>query len=165
MVDTATQQENRVKIETDSVVHILSTLLSYLRIQGKVVESQWRDIPFFVIETDEAPLLIGDRGQHLEALNYLVRKMSEQRAAGAPARFVIDVNSYTKKHFEELRDRALMGAERVKYFKKEVTLQPMSAMERRVVHLTLQDHEEVTTESIGSGVQRRVVIKLTQNPA
>jgi spoIIIJ-associated protein len=158
MVGTTNQQQNNVK-------NIISTLLSHLKIQGAVAEGQLFDTPFFIIETDEAPLLIGERGQNLEALSYLVRRIAERgtHPSDERQRFVIDVNSYTKKHFEDLRDRALMGAERVKYFKKEVTLQPMTAIERRIVHLTLQDCPGIATESVGSGTQRRVVIKLAND--
>ena len=152
MVDTARQQQKT------TIAGIITALLNQLEVEGDVEEEVWFDTPFFVVKTDEAPLLIGERGQNLEALSHIVRKIAEKQDHAK--KFVVDVNWYMKKHFEELRDRALMGAERVKYFKKEVILQPMSSLERRVVHVTLQDHTDVMTESAGQGAQRHVVIKL-----
>lgn len=140
------------------IADIITTLLRCIHVKGEVEEEVWFDTPFFVVKTEEAPLLIGDRGQNLEALSHIVRKIAEKNDP-AP-KFVLDVNGYMKKHFEELRDRAFMGAERVKYFKKEVILQPMSSLERRVIHMTLQNNSDIMTESAGYGVQRHVVIKL-----
>lgn len=142
------------------VAPIITTLLRYFGIEGEVTEERWFETPFFVVKTEEAPLLIGERGQNLDALSHVVRKMAGKK--DKTQRFVVDVNWYVKKHFEELRDRALMGAERVKYFKKEVILQPMTSLERRVVHLTLQNHPDIMTESTGNGSQRHVVIKMKE---
>jgi len=140
------------------IAHIITALLHHIHVEGSVEEEAWFGTPFFMIKTEEAPLLIGEHGQNLEALSYLARKIAEKKEN--PQKFVVDVNGYMRKHFDELRDRALMGAERVKYFKKEVALQPMAPFERRVIHLTLQNHQDIITESAGSGVQRHVVIKL-----
>ena len=74
---------------------------------------------------------------------------------------MIDVNDYQRRRFDELKDKARMGAQRVRYFKKEVTLEPMSAFERRIVHLALQEYPDIVTESIGEGAERRVVIQLS----
>lgn len=142
------------------IAPIITTLLRYFGIKGEVEEEIWFETPFFVVKTEEAPLLIGERGQNLDALSYIVRKIAEKE--DRTQRFVVDVNWYVKKHFEELRDRALMGAERVKYFKKAVILQPMTSLERRVIHLTLQNYSDIMTESAGHGIQRHVVIKIRE---
>ena len=148
-------------VDTKEIGGVIVTILKKLGVQGDVVEEICFDTPFFVIQTEEAPLLIGEHGQNLEALSHIVRKIAEKK--DQTQKFVVDVNWYMKKHFEELRDRALMGAERVKYFKKEVILQPMTSLERRVIHLTLQDHPDIATESDGFGAQRHVVIKLRES--
>lgn len=146
-------------VDTTEISDIISTILEKIGVPGEVEREVWFDTPFFIIKTnEEAPLLIGERGQNLEALSHIVRKIAGKKDPAS--KFVVDINGYMKKHFEELRDRALMGAERVKYFKKEVMLQPMTSLERRVVHLTLQDRSDILTESSGYGAQRHVVIKL-----
>ena len=138
----------------------LSRLLETLDIKGEIREEECFGTPFFTVSSAEAPLLIGEGGQNLQAINHLLRRIVERQFPQEPARFVVDVNAYAKKHFEELRDRALMGAERVRYFKKEVILQPMNPFERRIVHLALQDTYDIVTESRGEGPHRCVVIKL-----
>lgn len=145
-------------VDTKEISDIIGTILEKIGVPGEVEQGVWFDTPFFIIKTEEAPLLIGERGQNLEALSHIVRKIAEKNDPAS--KFVVDINGYMKKHFEELRDRALMGAERVKYFKKEVMLQPMTSLERRVVHLTLQDRSDILTESSGYGAKRHVVIKL-----
>lgn len=147
-------------VDTTEISSIIGTILEKIGVSGEVEQEVWFDTPFFVVKTEQAPLLIGEHGQNLEALSHIVRKIAEKK--NPALKFVLDVNWYMKKHFEELRDRALMGAERVKYFKKEVMLQPMTSFERRVVHLTLQDRSDIITESSGYGVQRHVVIKLRE---
>lgn len=147
-------------VDTTEISNIIGTILAKIGVPGEVEREVWFDTPFFVVKTEEAPLLIGEQGQNLEALSHIVHKIAGK--TDPTPKFVLDVNWYMKKHFEELRDRALMGAERVKYFKKEVMLQPMTSFERRVIHLTLQDRADIRTESSGYGAQRHVVIKLRE---
>ena len=148
-------------VDTTEISTIIVRILEKIGVSGEVEEEMLFDTPFFVVKTTEAPLLIGERGQNLEALSHIVHKIAGKMDPGT--KFVVDVNWYMKKHFEELRDRASMGAERVKYFKKEVILHPMTSLERRVIHLTLQDHPDIMTESAGYGAQRHVVIKLRES--
>lgn len=117
------------------------------------------DGSWFTIKTDEAPLLIGEGGQNLSALNYLVKKITEKKYPGGFPGFSLDVNDYQKKKIEEIKELARMHAQRVRYFKKEVEMRPMNAYERRIVHASLQEYPDITTESRGEGPERRVVIK------
>ncbi len=133
--------------------------LAKMNIEAKVEEGVIGDSVAFLIRTDDAALLIGEDGQNLHALNYLARKLIERKASVPEAYFLLDVNDYRRRHFDELKDVARMGAQRVRYFKKEVTLEPMSAFERRVVHLALQEYPDIVTESTGEGQERRVVIR------
>ncbi|MFC1595273.1 protein jag [Patescibacteria group bacterium] len=142
-----------------SIIESVNELLSKMDIKATVEEGMMGDTSTFVIRTSEAGLLIGEDGQNLLALNYLLRKMAEKKLGQQPPYFIIDVNDYQRRRFDELKDRARMGAQRVRYFKKEVALQPMDALERRVVHMALQEYPDITTQSTGEGPQRRVVIK------
>jgi len=71
---------------------------------------------------------------------------------------VIDVEGYKRRRCEGLRALARRLAEQVKAKKMPFTMEPMSAFERRVIHLALADHPDVTTESTGMGETRKVVI-------
>lgn len=116
---------------------------------------------WFIIKTPEAPLLIGDNGKHLSALTFLIKRFYEKKFPDAQPWFLIDINDYNKKHIEEIKDTARMHAQRVRYFKTDAEMRPMNAYERRIVHSVLQEYPDITTESIGEGVERRVVVKLS----
>ncbi len=111
----------------------------------------------FDVTGDDLGILIGRRGQTLACLQYMVRLIvSHQTKAEAP--IVVDVEGYKQRRYESLRTLAQRLAEQVEASKVPITLEPMPAYERRIIHLTLADHPEVATQSIGVGEARRVVI-------
>ena len=75
----------------------------------------------------------------------------------------IDVNSYQKKRFDNLKTIAHMMAERARYFKSNIEIDPMPAYERRIVHMFLEGAKDLKTESEGTGPNRRVVIKYVED--
>lgn len=111
----------------------------------------------FNIEGVDLGLLIGRRGKTLACLQYITRLIvGHQIEVWLP--IVLDVEGYKQRRYEALRTVALRIAERVKTSKISFTLEPMPAYERRVTHITLADHPDVTTQSIGEGEFRKVVI-------
>ena len=110
------------------------------------------------VETPESNLLIGQYGVTLAALQHilrlLVRRQTEERF-----RFLADVNHYLQAKTDSLSELAIESAKLVIRDKKPVVLRPMSAYERRLVHLELAGNENVKTESIGEGEDRKVVIR------
>jgi spoIIIJ-associated protein len=111
------------------------------------------------IEGDDLGILIGRRGQTLASLQYIVRLIVGHRTEfWKPV--VIDVEGYKQRRYERLQSLAWRLAEQVKVRKVPFTLEPMLAYERRIIHLALADHPDITTESIGEGESRRVVIRL-----
>ena len=111
----------------------------------------------FDIMGDDLGVLIGRRGQTLSCLQYMVRLiMAHQRKAWLP--ISIDVDGYKQRRYKALQSLALRIAEQVEAKGVPFTLEPMPAYERRIVHLTLADHPDVATESIGEGESRKVVI-------
>jgi spoIIIJ-associated protein len=111
----------------------------------------------FDIKGEDLGILIGRRGQTLSCLQHIVRLIiAHQTNAWIP--IIIDVEGYKQRHYKSLQTLALNIAEQVKSEGTSFRLEPMSAYERRIVHLTLADHPDVTTQSIGDGEARRVVI-------
>ena len=147
------------KQQNSEALECVKEFLDQMKVDARVEEGVIGDSVAFLIRTSDAGLLIGEDGANLFALNYLLRKIIERKTNAPEAHFLIDVNDYQRRRFDELRDKARMGAQRVRYFKKEVALAPMSAFERRIVHLALQEYPDIMTESIGDGIVRRVVIK------
>ena len=142
---------------------VIKTVLELVGVNFSLEFQEGGEDSWFIIKTPEAPLLIGDAGKHLAALSFLIKRMHEQRfplhAGGNPFRFLIDINDYNKKRMEEIKDLARMHAQRVRYFKKEVEMRPMNAYDRRIVHSVLQEYPDISTQSTGEGLERRVVIK------
>lgn len=118
----------------------------------------------FNIKGDDLGILIGRRGETLSCLQYMVRLiMAHQRKAWLP--IFIDVDGYKERRYKALQDLASRMAEQVKGKRTPFTLEPMPAYERRIIHLTLADHPDVTTESTGVGETRKVVILPKASPS
>ncbi len=117
-----------------------------------------------MIETPDSRFMIGREGETLRSLNHLVRKMIEKSSGQEEVSNVfIDINGYQKKRFDNLKNIAHMMAERAKYFKSNIEVDPMPANERRIIHMFLENIPEIKTESEGYGPNRRVVIKYIGN--
>ena len=120
---------------------------------------------WFGVEIKEPHSFLLRDGEGLFALNHLARKMIETKMMPNMAenpdglQITIDINGFQKKRVDSVRAVAHMMAERARYFKSNIEVDPMSAFERRVVHEFLSDATDLTTESVGVGPSRRVVIK------
>jgi spoIIIJ-associated protein len=113
------------------------------------------------VEGDDLGLLIGRRGQTLASLQYLLNLMVAKRL-GKRAAFGVDVDGYRRRREESLVNLAKRTAARVRGTGRSVTLEPMPANERRIVHITLADDPNVMTVSIGEGEGRKVAITPTR---
>ncbi len=153
------ENENIKKEQIEFIDSSIKRILDLMGMDHSVEFQEGGEDSWFIIKTADAPLLIGEGGKHLSALTFLVKRIYEQKFAGANPWFLIDINDYNKKRLEEIKDNARMHAQRVRYFKKEAEMRPMNAYERRVVHTVLQEYPDISTESVGEGLDRRVVIK------
>ena len=112
--------------------------------------------PIIDLDGDDSGLLIGRRGQTLQALQFLVNLIVRKQFEDV--RVALDVERYRERRESSLRDMASKVAERVVQTSRSVTLEPMSPADRRIVHTTLTDNPGVTTESTGVGDERKVTI-------
>ena len=112
------------------------------------------------VSGDDLGLLIGWRGETLRALQTTVNLMMGDEE-GEGRRLILDVERYRARREEQVRELAVRLADRVKASGERYTLDPMHAYERRIIHLTLQDDDGVSTESSGKEPARRVVIHPT----
>jgi spoIIIJ-associated protein len=110
------------------------------------------------IETPESNLLIGQYGTTLAALQHVLRLLV-RRETEDKFKFLADVNHYLQAKTDSLAGIARDSARQAISERKPVVLRPMSAYERRLVHVELAENENVKTESIGEGEDRKVVIK------
>jgi spoIIIJ-associated protein len=109
------------------------------------------------IEGEDLGIVIGRRGQTMVSLQQIVRLiMAHKMEVKVP--IILDVENYKQRRCEGLRILANRLAEQVKVRKTPFSMEPMPAFERRIVHMALADHPDVTTESTGFGESRKVVI-------
>ena len=161
------EKENAVAEVAKDILEALLTMMgvtaSIVPQASSIVESEEEATALiaFDIKGDDLGILIGRRGQTLACLQYIVRLIVGHRTkAWLP--ILIDVEGYKQRRYEALRTLALRIAEQVKAKGEPFTLEPMPAYERRIAHLTLADHPDVTTQSIGEGEARKVVILLRE---
>jgi len=114
------------------------------------------------IKTNQPQFFLGKTGENLMAINHLLKKMIDNLSTPQKDEgfhITIDVNNYQKKRVEGLKTTAHMMAERARFFKSSVEVEPMSAYERRIIHEFISKQPDLETESVGEGKERRVVIK------
>ena len=115
------------------------------------------------VNGQSAAILIGHHGETLDSLQYLANLAANKRIDGKKGEYVkisVDVEGYRAKREETLRALARKMASRVIKYKKSVMLEPMNPYERRIIHSEIQGIEGVSTNSIGSENNRKVVIFL-----
>ena len=144
---------------------VMEALIKFMRITADVsaTQSATGELPVTLeIEGDDLGVLIGRRGQTLTSLQYIVRLIvAEKLKMWLPIN--VDVAGYKKRRYESLQNLALRLAEQVKRDRRLIMLEPMPADERRIIHLTLADHPDITTQSMGEGEVRKVAILLKKH--
>jgi len=160
------EKESEIAEIAETANGILEKLLTLMGVSGTVVaqeqpiveEGKETTTPIVLnIKGDDLGILIGRRGQTLAALQYTIRLIvSHQTKVWIP--LIIDVEGYKQRRYKALQTFAQQMAEQVKASKAPFTLEPMPAYERRIIHLALADHPDVTTQSIGEDEARKVVI-------
>lgn len=152
----------RMKFSIDeNVVEFLSSIFDAMKMEVEILVAVNEEEHIIEVELkgDDMGILIGKRGQTLDALQYLtnlaVNKNSEEYV-----KVKIDTEDYRKRRRETLENLAKNIAYKVKRTKRPVSLEPMNPFERRVIHSTLQNDKFVTTHSEGEEPYRHVVVTL-----
>ena len=117
--------------------------------------------PRLVISGEGAGILIGHHGETLDAIQYLVNLSALRRGGSTQKEFVkivVDIENYRAKREETLRALARRMAAKAQKYKRNVLLEPMNPYERRIIHSEIQGFENVSTHSVGSDENRKIVI-------
>ena len=143
-------------------MEILETLVEMMGYDANVEVSTGATAKITVYGTNDDEkealgALIGRKGERLSALQHLVNLMLS-RKMGTWTRVLVDVEDYRGRRERQLVEVATRAAERVNETGQMLQLEPMSALERRWVHLALRDVDGITTQSIGEEPMRRVVV-------
>ncbi|HEX6435860.1 MAG TPA: RNA-binding cell elongation regulator Jag/EloR [Candidatus Binatia bacterium] len=139
---------------------VLSEILKRMGIEAAVQTKSGDKADEIVLEviSDDSGLLIGRKGQTLEALQYLVTRIAGDRQGSEGPHILVDIENYRQRRKKSLEDMALRLGEKAKRQRKTVTVDALSAADRRIVHAALQDDPWITTKSLGQGSYRRLLI-------
>lgn len=139
----------------------IEELLEKMGFTANVVISQSEEDDSIVcnITTDtDSHFLIGQHGINLQAVQHLSRLMVRKHVP-EKVRFILDVNEYRQQKNQSVIEQARHAAQEAISQRRSVVMKPMSTYERRIVHLELSKDTTVTTESIGEGEDRKIVVK------
>jgi len=117
------------------------------------------DIVVNDIEGNDKGILIGKRGKNLDSLQYVLSLIINKERNNY-VRTIVDIDGYRDKREKTLERLALKKADKCKYYKKKIKLEPMNPYERRIIHSALQSEKDIITYSEGEDPYRRVVIDL-----
>ena len=138
----------------------LEVLLGHLGVSCRVevAPSGEPDRITLAVTGDSSGLLIGRRGQTLDAIEHVINRIAGRSEDGTPNRIAIDIERYRERRQEYLDALARRLAEKAKHTRRVITLNPMSPRDRRIVHLALQSDPDIETRSQGEGQFRQVLI-------
>ena len=165
-------REGVTQAEMDYALDFANTLLKNMKLDAKaeqadangdeyIINGDANVYPKINITGDDTGILIGHHGETLDAIQYLVNLSALRKSKqgdGDYVKIVVDIEGYREKREETLRALARrMAAKAVKY-KRNVFLEPMNAYERRIIHSELQSYDKVSTHSVGTDKDRKIII-------
>jgi len=139
----------------------LQGIIKRMGLEGEVVAEERDDQIVLTICGNGSGLLIGKRGQNLDALQYLVNK-AILKSANEGKMIVVDMEDYRRRREEALISLAKKLGEKVKKTKKAISLSNLNAHNRRIIHMALKGDPELTTKSRGEGELRKLIIVPTK---
>jgi len=156
-----TLEDNKTPIEV-IIKGLLSTTLHHMGYQAKFLQFETlEDGKMYVeIASPQASNIIGKKGKTLEALQFITNVMLEKYSRDTP-KILLDIEKYRKKRQDFLARLARNSASQVKKNKKSKLLLPLNPYERRLIHMELQEMNDIETESEGYGVYKKIRIKFT----
>ena len=143
--------------KAEEAAELLDEILEMMDLDVEVVIREDDERVVLDVQGDDAGRVIGKKGQTLDALQFLLNKILNRYPDGR-RHIIVDSGDYRERHDQGLENLARREAKRAVSEGRVVTLQPMSARDRRVIHLSLAKFEGVTTASQGRGTQRRIQI-------
>ena len=147
-----------MKDKLEEIKKITEDVLRSLGWEVEIETEITEKIIFLKIDTEEPSLLIGRGGENLDSLQHILRLIINKRL-GEFIHLIVDVANYRGKRQIFLEQDSLRKALEVKETGKEQELEPMSSFERRIVHMALQKIDGISSEGVGDGRERRIVIR------
>ena len=146
---------------SQKIIAFMTGLLAQIGAEeGSAVQVELGEEDHYYAEISGAKMgiLIGRRGETLDAAQYLCGLVLNKGRSGEKIRVTLDTENYRAKRIRTLQKLAEKNAEKALKYKRNITMEPMSPYERRIIHATLSGREHITTFSVGSEPKRRVVV-------
>jgi len=161
-MDNSPEEKPKKNMETDldtvlAAKTFIEGLLSRIGLDFPVAAEESGDHIALNIQGDGGGLLIGRGGQTLDAIQYLTSRVLNKNGNGGK-RVALDTENYRKKREENLTALAEKLGEKAKRIRRPVTVNPMSAHDRRIIHMALQNDSDLITRSRGEGAFRKIII-------
>jgi len=153
----ATVKEHPSEPDAQKAQEVLENILQRFGFETSIEVLEDDDCVTLNIKGDGSGILIGRKGQTLDALQYVVNKIVH-RSPNVTKQVIVDTEGYREKRKETLIDLAKRLSEQAKTREGPVSTSPLNPFERRIIHLAIQDDDELTTQSTGEGIYRSVVI-------
>ena len=153
----ATVKEHPSAPDAQKAQEVLENILQRFGFETSIEVLEDDDCVTLNIKGDGSGILIGRKGQTLDALQYVVNKIVH-RSPNVTKQVIVDTEGYREKRKETLLDLAKRLSEQAKTREGPVSTSPLNPFERRIIHLAIQDDDDLTTQSTGEGIYRSVVI-------
>lgn len=137
--------------------NVVESLVKHIDDTAEVEVSTQGERLCLTVSTDDSGLLIGREGQTLASIEYIAARIITKQL-NVHVRIQIEIGDYRSRQDAKLQEFALVLAERARVSGKSSSTRPLSAYQRRIVHLALQDMQDIQTRSIGDGSLKRVII-------
>ncbi|MBY0294102.1 hypothetical protein K2Q08_02100 [Patescibacteria group bacterium] len=147
-------------MQAEELKTLVATLFGHLDLSFSDIAVSQGARTVVSVTSSEADRLLGNNAEGLRSLQVLARRIVEKQHGEDAAQFLIDLNNYHEKQMEQVRANARTLAQRVRLFKHEVEMEPMSSYERLVVHELFAEDAEIETRSVGEGKFRHIVLAL-----
>ncbi|HOJ79222.1 MAG TPA: RNA-binding cell elongation regulator Jag/EloR [Clostridiales bacterium] len=158
------QARVQVRLKPDPAeegICFLESVFEKMNVDVDIEKYEDEDSVLFKISGKDSGIIIGRRGETLDALQYLT-SLVVNKSSKKYMRVTIDIENYREKREETLARLARRLADKVVKYRRNISLEPMNPYERRIIHSTLQNNEYVETYSVGEDPNRKVVITLKQ---
>jgi len=151
------EKEAENEIIKETIKELIAKMGFSCEVEDATSKAETEETRIFNIKAEESSFLIGQHGVNLQSLQHVARVLVRKKLS-TKANFVLDVNSYRQEKNTSLVNFARAMADQAVREKRAIVLRPMSPYERRIVHVELSNNNQVKTESVGEGEERKVVI-------
>jgi spoIIIJ-associated protein len=148
---------------SEVVIEFLKSIFDSMKIEAEVEVTEAKDELHVNIIGEDVGVIIGYRGETLDAIQYLLSLVVNKKHDSQYKRVILDSQNYRKKRQETLRRVADKTANKVLKSRRAYKLEPMNAYERRIIHAALQENNQIYTYSEGEDPFRRIVVDIKRD--